>query len=348
MEVIYVDELIACTTDGIKVDGVPTEIKILPLGLVKTQKGDFNVDDESVDMIIKQFKDRQLDLVIDYEHQTLENIQAPAGGWIKDIYKGDGCLIAKVDWTSKAKEYLTNKEYKYLSPVVIVRKKDNKATSIHSVALTNTPAIDGMYAIVNSNKVQLSKGETNMISKELALLLGLTETATEDEIKEAIGKLVNATKEDKKDDPKSEEVVEENKDKCDTQVVANSVVLELLGLKEGAKTEEVAATIMALKAGDIKTAQEVLVLKEKIANREADESVSKALKEGKITAAQKEWAKAYALKDSEGFKNFVDKAPVVVPTGTMELVDSPVKQEYDVQILKNLGVSEDDVKKFYN
>ena len=123
-------KFIVCSGDTVDVDGVPKEIKILPLGLVHSQKGDFSVDDESVEMIRQQFKDRKLDLVIDYEHQTLKDIQAPAGGWIKDIYKGDDAVIAKVEWTPRAEEYLKNKEYKYLSPVVMVRKKDRKASLI--------------------------------------------------------------------------------------------------------------------------------------------------------------------------------------------------------------------------
>jgi len=48
--------------------------------------------------------------------------------------------------------YLKNREYKYLSPVVLVRKKDHKALQLHSVALTNPPAINGMVPIVNSKK----------------------------------------------------------------------------------------------------------------------------------------------------------------------------------------------------
>ena len=40
-------------------------------------------------------------------------------------------------------------------------------------------------------------------------------------------------------------------------------------------------------------------------------------------AAQSEWAKSYALKDMEGFKGFVDKAPVVVPQGRLDLKDAP-------------------------
>ena len=93
---------LACASEPVTVDGVPNEIKILPLGMVHSQRGDFQVDDESVEMIRSHFKERKLDLVIDYEHQTLQDIQAPAGGWIKDIYKGEDALIAKVEWTQKA------------------------------------------------------------------------------------------------------------------------------------------------------------------------------------------------------------------------------------------------------
>ena len=69
------------------------------------------------------------------------DVQAPAGGWIKElVLKSDG-IFAKVEWTKKARNYLKNREYRYLSPVVLVRKKDHKASQLHSVALTNIPSL---------------------------------------------------------------------------------------------------------------------------------------------------------------------------------------------------------------
>ena len=356
-EEIYaqVEKLIACAGQGVELSGVPTEIKILPLGRVHSQKGDFNVDDESFELIRKQFKDRKLDLVIDYEHQTLSDVQAPAGGWIKDLYKGEDAIIAKVEWTPKAAEYLKNKEYRYLSPVVLVRKRDQKATAIHSVALTNTPAIDGMFALVNSLDIEdISEGGNIMDLKELAKALGLPETATEEEIKKAVEDAVKAAEKLKEMDgkkpgegdgkPGDGEPKPEGAD-----MVANSTILSMLGLKADAKTEDVAASIMALKAGAPDTQAELLALKQRMAERDADEEVQKALKAGKITAAQSEWAKSYALKDMEGFKGFVDKAPAVVPQGKLDLKDAPAasnSDEVDVAILKNMGVSMEDVKKY--
>ena len=345
-------KLIACAGEGIELSGVPTEIKILPLGRVHSQKGDFNVDEESFELIRKQFKDRKLDLVIDYEHQTLSDVQAPAGGWIKELYKGEDAIIAKVEWTAKAAEYLKNKEYRYLSPVVLVRKRDQKATAIHSVALTNTPAIDGMFALANSLDIEdISEGGNIMDLKELAKALGLPETATEEEIKKAVEDAAKAAEKLKEMEEKKPEdkTGEGGKPQEVAEVVANSTILSMLGLKEGAKTEDVAASIMALKTGTPDTQAELLALKQRMQERDADEEVQKALKAGKITAAQTGWAKSYALKDMDGFKGFVEKAPVVVPPGKLELKDAPAapgSDEVDVAILKNMGVSMEDVKKY--
>lgn len=342
-------DFIACSAGAVSADGAPTEVKILPLGTVHSQKGDFIVDDESIDLIVNQFKGRKLDLVIDYEHQTLKDVQAPAGGWVKDIYKGNDALIAKVEWTKKAEEYLKNKEYKYLSPVVLVRKKDKKAACIHSLALTNTPAIDGMFALVNSMDMNIEnlKEEESMDLKEIIALLGLPETATEEDVKKALQKAGNAAAEKKREEENTPVASGAGNE---TVPVANSTVLSLLELDKDARTEDVAAAIMALKAGgDGKALAEVLSLKKELAERNADELVMEALKAGKITAAQKDWAREYVLKDKEGFTSFMEKAPVVVPPGKLELSDAPKKKEadYDAQVLKNCGISEEDVKKYF-
>lgn len=336
--------IVICSGGMVDVEGIPEEIKILPLGHVHSQKGDFEVDDESVELIRKQFKSRKLDLVIDYEHQTLKDVQAPAGGWIEDIYRGEDAVVAKVRWTDKAKEYLRNREYRYLSPVVMVRKKDRKAAAIHSVALTNTPAIDGMFAIVNSIDISnYEEEETQMDLKKLARLLGLPDTATEEDAEKALAALAEASKEANKGD----EGRKEGGDTEEAVPVANSVVLSLLGLGADAKTEDVATAIMTLKAGT--GIDEVLALKEELKERNAEDMVQMALKEGKITAAQKEWAKSYALSDKEGFKSFVGKAPVIVPQGKMELKDAPADshQDYDMEILKNCGLTKEDAEKYY-
>lgn len=354
-----VARLTAHTGHGVELSGVPAEIKILPFGRVHSQKGDFNVDGESFELIRKQFRDRKIDIVIDYEHQTLSDVQAPAGGWIKELYRGPDAITAKVEWTKKAAEYLKNKEYRYLSPVVLVRKRDQKATAIHSAALTNTPAIDGMFPLVNSMELEVEddsyEGGDSMDLKELAKILGLPETASEEEIRKAAADAADAAgklKElkEKEPDGKPGDSASDGKGQAEeTGTVANSTILSMLGLAADARTEDVAASIMSLKAGSVDTQAELLALKQKLQEKDADEAVEKALKAGKIAAAQTEWAKSYALKDMKGFQSFVEKAPEVVPQGKLADRGLPEGREnlsVDAYILKNLGLTEEDVKKY--
>lgn len=341
-------KLLVLASEHVEVDGVPSEIRLMPKGWVHSQKGDFLVDEEAFQMMYQRFKSRKLDLVIDYEHQTLEDMQAPAGGWITDIYLGEDAVMAKVSWNNRAKKYLKNKEYRYLSPVVLVRKKDKRAVVLHSAALTNTPAIDGMFPIVNSLEIDVTENEEsenkedetmNLTVEEILELLGLSKDASKEDVTKAINDMKGAVEKLKEETEKPE-------------VVANSIVLGVLGLGEDAKTEDVVVKIMSLGNGNAEMAQ----MKEDLKQKEAEESVRLALSEGKLTAAQKDWAMKYALNDPEGFERFVSKAPVVVNMQTMaaqggaDTKQEPQKRdsvECDPVILKACGVSKEDVEKYY-
>lgn len=329
---------------GIDISGVPEVIRVLPKGHVSSTKGDFEVDDRDIAGIIRQFKARRLDLVIDYEHQTLSDVQAPAAGWIKDLYPGEDALMARVEWTQKGREYIANKEYRYLSPVVLVKKADQHAAVFHSAALTNTPAITGMFAIINSDALSIEEEEEpRMELNALIELLGLEEGTAEEDVLKRIKELTQqAAKEGQggqegKEGPAKEE----------TQLVANKTVLDLLGLPEDARTEDVTARIMAFKAGDSVLQRRVAELEKQAASQKAEELVGLAMKDGKLSPAQKEWAVAYALSDPKGFAKFVEKAPVVVPMGKTAFAADERKQAgVDWKILKNQGVTEEDLKKY--
>lgn len=338
-------KLFACSGGQSEIKGAPDKVKLLPLGHVKSQKGDFDVDEESFRIMKQTLLERGIDIVIDYEHQTLKDVQAPAGGWIKDLSIEDGAIVAKVEWTPQGKKYLENKEYRYLSPVVLVRKSDGKAIVLHSVALTNTPAIDGMFPIINSLSLDDYEGGNDMdILKRLAVLLGLGEDATEEQVMEALKAAVADSKKLKESVTNPE---------AEGKVVSNKVICEMLGLKGGAKTEDVAAAILALKNETPKgtvSETEFKALKDKIAKREAEDAVLMALKAGKLTPAQKDWAREYALKDPDGFRSFVEKAPQGVPMGELDIETKENKEtvvdDATLRICKQLGVSEDDLKKY--
>ena len=338
MEAKQTNYIYALTND---IGQCPEEVKILPVGTVNSEKGDFIVDQESYKEMKAEMQRRGIDIVIDYEHQTLKDVQAPAGGWVKDLIYTPEAIIAKVEWTPKAKEYLKNKEYRYLSPVVLTRKSDSKAVVLHSLALTNTPAINGMFAIVNSvdfDTYNTPTGGKKMDLQRIKELLGLPAETPEEDVMNALVKVLEKAKD--ASDPKPEE---------DKEVVANSVILGLLELPADSKTEDVTTKIMALKAGVSQRDQEMKETLERLKQKEADDAVMMALKAGKITAAQKDWAKEYALKDRKGFDSFVEKAPAVIPVGKLDTTEAPkAKEKFEVDefILKATGLSKEDLEKY--
>lgn len=111
---------------------------------------------------------------------------------------------------------------------------------------------------------------------------------------------------------------------------------EALGLSPSATEEEILSAVLALRA--------------EVSLKKAEELVTLAMKEGKITPAQREWALDYALKDPEGFKVFVSKTPVVVPRGEVSNLlrakGNTVADELQLSINKMLGISEESFKKF--
>lgn len=145
----------------------------------------------------------------------------------------------------------------------------------------------------------------NELIKKLAAALGLGEDADEEQILTALSACVEENKALKEAAEGGKAPGKKPEDQ-DDGIVANKSVCELLGLKAGASTADVAASIMALKGG---VDGRVKALEEKLADRDAEEAVELALKSGKITPAQRGWAKEYALKSPDGFKAFLEKAP---------------------------------------
>lgn len=167
-----------------------------------------------------------------------------------------------------------------------------------------------------------------MVLQKIAARLGL-ENPTEEKVLEAVASLKAKTE--------AKEVPKE--------------VLDALEMQDG-NVSSVVASIHALKQAQaaMVSKEEFEKLKTELLQRDAEEVVAKALSEGKITAAQKDWALEYAKRDMEGFKTFVAKAPQVVPVDNL-----PVKQkeggqnavdETVLQVAKMMGVPEEDLKKY--
>ena len=91
------------------------------------------------------------------------------------------------------------------------------------------------------------------------------------------------------------------------------------------------------------TEKKVTALETKLAERERDERVTKAINSGKITPAQKEWADKYAMSDPSGFDSFIEKQPVVVQFGEIGSSGNEAVglTEAEISLGEKLGVSKE-------
>jgi phage I-like protein len=301
---------IACK-DG----AVPEWVLVLPLGRVESSKGTFVVDAAGCRAITAQVAALGRDLVVDYEHQTLGGGEAPAAGWIKEFALRDDGLWARVEWTERGAGRIAAREYRYLSPTISVDKKTRRVVGLHSVALTNDPAIKNMRPIANRRAAEEEDG-----MDELRKALGLAEGATEQDVVDSVKSLV----------------------------ALSASAREALALPAEAGAAELRGAVLALKnpAGYVPRA-EFVALKERLDRGEAAALVERALAEGKITPATKAWAESYALKDRAGFDAFVTAAPVVVPLGRQAATESPASggvTEADEAVCRQLGIAPSAVK----
>ncbi len=174
--------------------------------------GEFELTLQDLNQILFNFKNIGLDIVVDYEHQTLTGNKAPASGWIKhpDGLKIENeTLLAKIEWTPKAKEAIKNKEYRYLSPVLIRNAKDTKTGNsigwhLHSVALTNTPFFKELEPIAAKNQNKENKmskedleqlqNENKKLKEQLEKLSKENQTLKEIAAKQKVKELIAAKK----------------------------------------------------------------------------------------------------------------------------------------------------------
>ncbi|MBU0810702.1 MAG: phage protease [Gammaproteobacteria bacterium] len=150
----------ACTFE---IRAKDTAIQLFPAGAFKARDGrpkdvhagHWYIDGQVATRLIAKAAALATDLVIDYEHQTLNSAEngrpAPAAAWFKgkalEWREGLGLFATQVDWTKNAVAMIAGKEYRYLSPVFSYEKQTGEVLELHHVGLTNFPALDGMSSL---------------------------------------------------------------------------------------------------------------------------------------------------------------------------------------------------------
>lgn len=167
---------------------VPEWIELIPAGqVVQGRDGRTWINDRPADLLAVFAADGR-DIPLDWEHATElkapQGEPAPAAAWIKQLeVRDEGAVWGRIEWTEKGRASVAVKEYRYISPVFVFEVESRRIRQITSAGLTNRPNLQ-LQAL---NREQPTKGAPPM--KKLLALLGLPETATEDQALNALGAL---------------------------------------------------------------------------------------------------------------------------------------------------------------
>jgi len=284
---------------------LPAWILLLPAGRVELvdRPDPLQLDPESLAGLVRAFRSRGVDLVIDYEHQSLQGRQAPAAGWIKDLEARADGLWARVEWTPQAQEYLRNREYRYFSPVLQLDPETRKPQALLQVGLTNVPAIKRLPPLVAKWEAGAPPGEKEAVAvpRQVPKEAKTRKGGEVDKLKLIMGLPPEA----------------------DDQAVWARVLeicqnlAAILKLPEEATASQLMEAVKALQleADRLKGVEEELrTQKSRVAAETTARAVEEAMKAGKIAPAQKSWALEYYRQDPGGFQTFVARAPQLVPT----------------------------------
>lgn len=283
-----------------------------PRGAMMGQ-GPWFLDADVATAVIVSVSTRANDILVDYEHQSLLSAkngkEAPAAGWIKPgslvFDETKGLLATAVQWTDKAKSYIAAKEYRYISPVFYYDAATGAILDVISVALTNTPAIDGMDEVALAAAALLipsTQEESSMdeLLERLRYLLNLPLTSTPEEISVELDKLkamitgggaVAATS---------------------LAAVLASKDSEIAALQSAAPNPELFVPIAALSAAN----EELAALRAEKAERDIESLIGPALGDGRLLPAQEQWARDLGNTNVAALSAFLQTAqPIAALTG---------------------------------
>lgn len=261
----------------------------------------------------------------DYEHQALlsetNGQPAPASGWATQFEwrDGIGLFALNVAWTATAKNMIEGGEYKYISPAIVFDTKTGEVLEILNASLVNIPNLDlnpvaqERVARLNASFSTHQDNHMNPVLKALLTALGLpvTDATTVEQARGAVAAL-----------------------KAQAASVPAPVVTAL-ALGDTATPEEVATAVATLKAkADTATSEvaalkasnpdptkwvafdkftelsnQVATLSAQGANREVDELLEGARKEGKCTPVVESVWRDVGKKDIAMLKALIDKTP---------------------------------------
>ncbi len=304
------------------IDGRPAECKSWVMNAALAQQ------------LIAQAKARNVDYVTDYEHQTLrakENGQpAPASGCFHDLEwrEGVGLFAVNVKWTAAAAAMIAGQEYRYISPVFTYDKHGNVTGLLHA-ALTNTPALDDMEAVLLAAASLLMGAPTEEapmdeeLLERMRWLLNMPEgstaadiTAQLDKIKSQLGTAATGFN------------LETYLQQSTTRIAAlNQQVNELKGAQQQTIDLSQYVPISVVREKD----EQIAALSSQQQDSELETLLTAALSDGRIVGkATEDWLREMGKTNMPGVRDYLNKvAKPIAALTQMQTTTTTIRREPD-------------------
>lgn len=254
-------------------EGVPTEAHLLPPGPFRANDGRpaecaaWQLDAAIAGRVIALAAAQKTDIVVDFEHQSLRSKdngrRVEAGGWIPrslEWRENSGLWAVGIKWVGDTAALIAAKQYRYISALFLYSSVTGEVLEIVSVALTNTPALDGLDALAD-------------------LARTLTHPVTHPEEEPAMA------------DEKTLAALTAERDGLNTKLAALSAERDGLATKLAALTTERDGL-----AGKVTTLEQEKATAALAAEKAKHADVlAAALTDGRLTPAQKPWAEKQSL-----------------------------------------------------
>lgn len=322
--------------------------------------GHWLLDKSIATTLINRAKALGQDILIDYDHQTL-NIEktgkeAPAAGWYNgdeiEWREGQGLFI-KPRWTERAAAMIAAKEYRFLS-AVFPYDTQGRPLELRMTAITNDPGVVGMQALAALSAQPIQPGQPatpahaahketpmNELLKKLLAKLGieLTGDPTDEQLQKALTELDSLLASAKK------------APELEAALAAERTSLAALKAQPGGQVDLAqfvpVATYNAL-------VTQVAALTAQVDTTDAATLIKEARTAGKVVAAEEEYLTAYAAqKGGAALKALLEPRPAIAALTASQTAAVTLPEKKGEAVLSaedkyaadQLGISHEDFAK---
>ena len=252
----------------------PDWVQLLPPGRIMGRDGRRFVLSDAAAVVAASIQ-TGVDLPIDYEHQAddpsrQKNGPVPAAGWIKSLQARPDGIWGRVIWTDKAAGMIQDGEYRYLSPV-LMHRPDGTVVQLRGASLVHRPNLE-LKALASQETPMTATPDASALGA-IAAVLDLDATHADlDQILSAIRALqrpdLSASLSQAIPDP--------------ARYLPIEAVQELLSERNTSALT--------------------------LSHDRADAKVTKAMNDGYITPAMRDWAVSLCAQDPASFDAFLEKS----------------------------------------